>query len=194
MSTLVVVRKKGIACIGADSLTCFGAKKLPGQYDQDPDKVFSIGESWVAIAGSPAHQLVLESAVSGMEQAPSLATREEIFEFFRSLHPRFKDEYFMNPKEDDKDPYESSQMDLLIANRKGIFGVFSLREVYEFTRFWTIGSGSEYALGAIFAAYDCDLGAGQIAEIGLSAAAEFDDGTAGPFKVHTVKLDGPGTD
>jgi len=104
-----------------------------------------------------------------------------------------KDEYYLNPKEDDKDPYESSQMDMLIANRFGAFGLMSLREAYEYTRFWSIGSGAAYALGAMAAAYDMDLTAQQIAEVGLKAAIEFDDGTAGPITLHTEKLDAPGT-
>src|SRR4029434_10727652 len=108
---------------------------------------------------------------------PKLTTRREIFECFRTLHPRLKEQYFLNPKEDDKDPYESSQMDLLIANRGGAFGLMSLRDVYEYSRFWAIGSGASYALGAMFAAYDLDLTADEIAEIGLKSAVELDDVT-----------------
>src|SRR5260221_7965066 len=117
MSTLVVVRRKGTVCIGGDTLTCFGTKKQLGHYTTDPDKIFRIGESYVGIVGSPAHSLVLGSAVAGQGDAPKLASRDEIFEFFRVLHPRLKDEYFLNPKEDDKDPYESSQMDMLIDRK-----------------------------------------------------------------------------
>jgi ATP-dependent protease HslVU (ClpYQ) peptidase subunit len=189
MSTVVVVRKKSVACIGADTLTCFGTRKQLGHYKSDPDKAFRIGDSYVAIVGSPVHRLVLESALAGRGEAPKLSNRREIFECFRALHPRLKDEYYVNPKEGDKDPYESSQMDLLIANRHGVFGLMSLREAYEYSRFWAIGSGADYALGAMYAAYDLDLTAQEIAEIGLKAAIEFDDGTAPPLTVFTVKLD-----
>lgn len=34
----------------------------------------------------------------------------------------------------------------LIANTSGIYGVYSMREVFEFTQYWAIGSGHEFAL------------------------------------------------
>ena len=43
---------------------------------------------------------------------------------------------------------------MLIANASGIFGVYSYREVFEFDRFWGIGSGRSFALGAMYAVYD----------------------------------------
>ncbi len=61
----------------------------------------------------------------------------------------------MKPDEEEDDPYESSQITALLANPNGIFfGVYSLREVYEYERFWAIGSGADYALGAMQAVYD----------------------------------------
>jgi ATP-dependent HslUV protease, peptidase subunit HslV len=193
MSTVLVVRKKNIACIGADTLTSFGPMRQRGHYKSEPEKVFRIADSYVALIGSPAHRLVLESALSGREKAPSLSSRQEIFECFRALHPRLKDEYYVNPKEGEKDPYESSQMDLFIANRHGIFGLMSLRESYEYTRFWAMGSGSDFALGAMHVAYDLDLSAQEIAELGLKAAVEFDNATGAPLTLYTVNLDKPGT-
>ena len=65
-----------------------------------------------------------------------------------------KDEYFLNVVEGENDDYESSQMESLIANPMGIFAVYSWREVFEHERFWALGSGTEYALGAMHAAYD----------------------------------------
>ena len=57
------------------------------------------------------------------------------------------------PKEEEDDPYESTQITALIANEHGIFGVYSMREVFEYTRFWAVGSGREFALGAMHALY-----------------------------------------
>lgn len=190
MSTVVVVRKNNVACIAADTLTSFGSTKQLGHYKSEPDKILRVGESYVATVGTPVHRLVLSSVLSRSTETPLLSTRQDIFEFFRGLHPRLKDEYYVNPKEGDKDPYESSQMDLLIANRHGLFGVFSFREVYEYSRFWALGSGMDYALGAMFAVYDHQQDAQEIAQIGLKAALEFDDATAPPVTAYTVKLTG----
>ena len=40
-----------------------------------------------------------------------------------------------------------------IANAHGIFGVYSMRDVIEYERFWASGSGGDYALGAMHALY-----------------------------------------
>jgi len=48
----------------------------------------------------------------------------------------------------------ASQIDALIANAYGIFGMFEFREVHEFEKFWAIGSGKAYALGAMYAVYE----------------------------------------
>jgi ATP-dependent protease HslVU (ClpYQ) peptidase subunit len=77
-----------------------------------------------------------------------------IYDSFRRLHPMLKDEAFLNPKEEEDDPYESSQMTVMIANPTGIFAVYSMREVFEFDRFWAIGSGRDFALGAMYVLYD----------------------------------------
>ena len=99
-----------------------------------------------------------------------------------------QNKYFLNPKDEDDDPYESSQMDLFIANRYGIFGVFSLREIDEYEKFWSIGSGSDYALGAMYAAYDQFEEAEEIARIGVEAGIEFDDGSDAPITAYNVDL------
>src|SRR5437773_9912346 len=149
VSTIVVVRKGDMACIAADTLTCFGSKKQMAHFVMSPSKISQIGESYVGVLGNPVHQIVLESVTNAAAERPKFSGRLEIFEWFRKLHPQLKDEYYLNPKDEDNDPYESSQMDLLIVNRNGIFGCMSLREVYEYTRFWAIGSGAPYALGAM---------------------------------------------
>jgi hypothetical protein len=38
------------------------------------------------------------------------ATRDEVFDTFLRLHPKLKDTFFLNTKEEDSDPYESSQL------------------------------------------------------------------------------------
>ena len=113
-----------------------------------------------------------------------------MFETFLKLHPKLKEHYFLNTKEEESDPYESSQFTVLIANGSGIYGVYSYREVFEFDRFWAIGSGRSFALGAMYAGYDKLKTAREIAEVGVRAGCEFDKNSAGPIKAHTLKLKG----
>lgn len=190
MTTVVVVRKRGIACIAADSLTTFGEQKLPPQYDRNSDKLQPVGDGAISIVGSAAHAPVLESVLREQRVELDLHDRMSLFESFRALHAELKDHYFLNPKEEesDKDPYESSRIDALVANPWGIFGVYALREVYEYRRFWAAGSGADYALGAMYAAWDHVDTAEEIARIGVGAGTEFDTGSSLPLTLQTFAL------
>jgi ATP-dependent protease HslVU (ClpYQ) peptidase subunit len=187
MTTIVVVRKGDVAVIAADSLTTFGTTRLAPVYDRHPQKVTAYGDSYIGVAGSAAHQLVLENV---LQRTPNLDFhgKAAIYESFRRLHPVLKDEAFLNPKEEEDDPYESSQMTVMVANPCGIFAVYSMREVFEFDRFWAIGSGRDFALGAMYTLYDKAKSAEAIARAGVTAGAEFDTGTAEPITLHEVRL------
>jgi len=188
MTTIVVVRKGAEAVIAADSLTTFGSTRLAPAYDRDPRKILTYRDSFIGIAGSAAHQLVLVNLLARVEDL-DLHGKAAIYESFRKLHPMLKDDAFLNPKEEDDDPYESSQMTVMIANPSGIFAVYSMREVFEFDRFWAIGSGRDFALGAMYTLYAKARGAAGVAEAGVLAGAEFDTGTALPVSIHEVKLE-----
>jgi ATP-dependent protease HslVU (ClpYQ) peptidase subunit len=73
-------------------------------------------------------------------------------------------------------------------NRGGIFGLYSLREVDQYTRFWAVGSGAEFALGAMHVAYDLFDDADAIARAGVEAGACFDSGSALPMTSYSLEL------
>lgn len=187
MTTIVAVKKNGMVAIAADSLTTFGDTRLGRQYKGEHDKILEIGGSWIGLCGSSAHHLVLSALLPKLEDI-RLGSRMEVYETFRRLHPVLKEQGYLNPKEDEDDPYESSQITALIVNSSGIYGVYSYREVFDYDRFWGIGSGRNFALGAMFAAYDRCKTAADVAKIGVMAGAEFDTATQGPIVLHTVKL------
>jgi ATP-dependent HslUV protease, peptidase subunit HslV len=189
MTTIVVVKKDGQVVIAGDTLTTFGSTRLASVHDAAPEKLLKHGNTYFGIAGSAAHQLVLESLLKKHPEF-SFNGREEIYESFRKIHPILKEEAFLNPKEEEDDPYESSQLTALVANASGIFGVYSMREVFEFDKFWSIGSGRDFALGAMFAVWKGRKTAEDIAKIGVLAGAEYDTGTGLPMNVATVKLNG----
>ena len=193
MSTVVVAKKAGKVCIAADSITSFGDLKLSSYYDAAHDKILSHDENYIGIVGSAAHQLVLESVFASKKVIEKkididFSSRLSIFESFRTLHPVLKEKYFLNAKDEDDDPYESTQIDALIANPFGIFGVHSLREVIEYNKFWAIGSGAEYAIGAMFAVYDTAETAEEIAQLGVAAGAEFNNASSMPLSSYVVEL------
>ena len=192
MTTVVVVRQGGTVAIAADSLVTFGDTRLPHGYEAN-EKLFKVGDSWIGMAGTVAHFPVLRRALNALPPDElKLHSRDEVFDTFLKLHPKLKENFFMNAKEEDADPYESMQFTAVIANPAGIFGVYSYREVFEFDRFWGIGTGRAFALGAMHAACDRTKTARELAEIGLRAGCEFDKNSAGPVRVHTIKLKSKG--
>lgn len=196
MSTVVVAKKDGKVCIAADSLTSFGDLRLSSVYDAAHDKVLRYDENYLGIVGSAAHQLVLESVFASKKVVDKkieidFSSRLAIFESFLALHPLLKEKYFLNAKDEDDDPYESTQIDALIANPFGIFGVHSLREVTEYNKFWAIGSGAEYALGAMFSVYDSAASAEDISQAGVAAGAEFNNASSMPLSSYVIDLHQP---
>ena len=187
MTTIVAVKKNGIVAIAADTLTTFGNTRLPSVMDSSHDKILHIGNSHIGVCGSAAHHLVLANLL-GKTPDVQLNSKEAIFETFRKLHPVLKEECFLNPKEDEEDPYESSQITALIINASGMYGIFSMREVFEYTQFWAIGSGHEFALGAMQHAYSRYDSAADIARAGVDAGIAFDKNSAAPITLYTVTL------
>jgi len=187
MTTIVAVRKNGIATIAADTLTTFGNTRLASHLDASPDKILHINGSYVGVCGSAAHHLVLANLLTRSPNV-QLNSKADIFETFRKLHPVLKEECFLNPKEDEEDPYESSQITALIANANGIFGIYSMREVFEYTQYWAIGSGHEFALGAVHHAYSQYELAADIAHAGVAAGIALDKNSAAPTTQYNIAL------
>ena len=149
MTTVVIVRKNGMVALAADTLVTFGDTRLAHGYEAN-DKLFKVGDSWLGMAGTTAHFPVLRRALAALPADElKLHSRDQVFDTFLKIHPKLKETFFLNTKEEDADPYESSQLTALIANHAGIFGVYSYREVFEFDRFWAIGTGRAFALGAM---------------------------------------------
>jgi ATP-dependent protease HslVU (ClpYQ) peptidase subunit len=187
MTTVVVVRKGDSVAIGADSLTTFGDTRLAAEHDRTYDKIVRYRDTYIGLCGSAAHQLVFESLLAKHGDL-DFAHKSAIFETFRKLHPILKEQHFLNPKEEDDDPYESTQITALIANGNGIFGVYSMREVFEYTQFWAACSGREFALGAMHARYTHLRTAEAVAKAGVEAGAMFDRNSALPMTVYTLPL------
>lgn len=189
MTTVVVVKKGDQIAIAADSQSTFGDVKMSARDDGHWNKIFGALGTYFSISGSAAHDLVLQAALKKVKKL-DFSSRAAIFESFRRLHPKLKEDFFLKTDEDEDDPYESSQMTVLIANASGIYGVYSLREVYEYQRFWGIGSGRDFAIGAMNAVYDDPkLTAEDIARIGVEAGCAFDVSSCLPMTCYTVELE-----
>ncbi len=192
MTTLVVVKKAGVVAIAADSLVTFGDTRLAHRFE-DNRKLFKVdavgGASYVGMAGTVAHFPVLRKAMLALPKDQlHLHSKDQVFDTFIKLHPVLKESFFLQTKEDDNDPYESSQFSVVLANSSGIYGLYSYREVFEFKEFWAVGSGRNFALGALHTAWPHAKTARELALLGVQAGCEFDKNSALPAEVFTLKL------
>ena len=195
MTIVVVVKKAGQVCMASDSLVTFGDTKLAHRFEAN-EKIFTVpavgGPSLVGTAGTVAHYPALRKALLALPKAElKLHSKDEVYDTFLKLHPVLKEQFFLQTKEEDNDPYESMQFSVLIANSAGIFGLYSYREVFEFKQFWGVGSGRSFGLGAMQAVYDKAKTAKEVAEAGVTAGCEFDKNSAPPVVCHTLRLKAP---
>jgi ATP-dependent protease HslVU (ClpYQ) peptidase subunit len=188
MGTVLAVRKNGIICIAADSLTISGSsRKQTADYVVNCGKIIKCGPSYIGTASHSSWHATLKSYFNQKKKKPSLGTREEIFDELLNMHHILKEEYFLVPHENDEDQFESSRFESLIVNPHGIFKTYKLRSVQQFIHFIAIGTGASYALGALYALYDRLGSAEEIAKEALNVAAEFDDSSSLPGTFYTVK-------
>jgi len=190
MTTVIVVRKAGRAVICADTLASYGGCLETEAYIENADKIVRVGDAYLAPTGPAAMQLILRSYFRDPEAPRDFSNPMEIFETVREMHRVLKDEYSLNPKEDSSDPFESSQTEMLVCSPNGIFGVYPLRSVQEYKRFYAFGSGAEYALGALQAGYRYLDNPEDIAISGVEPAATFDEGSGTPYTLHSLDLIG----
>lgn len=193
MTTIVVVRKGPIAVIGADTLGTYGDQRESADFIRNASKLIQVDDTWIAATGHAAMDMALRNIFTDTRCRRSFCDVNDIYKTGLDLHATLKDSYFLKADgEGGEEAFESMQVSLLIANRHGIFGVCSKRTVFEYSKFYAYGSGEQYALGAMYAAYDRESDPARIARAGLEAAVAFDTGTGAPLELRTVALDSGG--
>ncbi len=188
MSTIVVAQKNGSICIGADTLSCLGSLRQRAHHIVNKTKITRIGDSYIGLTGTSASLVVMNSYFANPDRPRDFSSTQAIFETLRHAHHFLKHEYFMAGHPDKDDEYETTQFYGLVANGHGIFAIYSYRSAQQFHKFWAAGSGRDFALGAMQAAFDQCATAEEVARVGLEAAAEFDSSTGSPFEIHNVPM------
>ncbi|MBE3604021.1 hypothetical protein IMX07_10345 [bacterium] len=188
MSTIVAVKKAGEFAIAADSLTTWGGAKESADYIVNHEKIITVGDSYLAITGPTSAKLAISEYFSSNKDV-DLTNVKSIYRVWLKLHAALVNQYFMNSTESRNDAFESTRVDVLIANRSGIFGVEAHRVVQEFSKFYAYGTGWQVALGAMYSVYAHQArSAEDIARIGIEASAEFDSDTGMPVVSYSGQL------
>lgn len=190
MTTIVVVRKGNIAAIGADTLGTYGDQLESAEFIKNASKLIKVGDTWLAVSGHAALDMILRNIFThtSTKTRRSFAGVDDILTTAMDVHALLKERYFLSGGEDEDDSFESSHMNVLLANPFGIFGWCAKRTVFEYTKFYAFGSGEQYALGAMQAVYEREDDPAAIARVGLEAAIKFDTASGAPVEIQTLKL------
>lgn len=194
MSTVTVVKKNKQVAICADTLTKWGCEKNSAKYVANHDKIIKVKDTYIGITGPQSGHLAIhdffEHQLKQEEHFVEFDTVNNIYKTWLKLHHSLKEDYHLETGKSEETQFECSAMDILIANKYGIFGISSFRDIQEFTKFYAYGAGNEYALGAMFTKYDDqDSTAADIAKLGVTAAAEFNDTTGLPLECFVIDLE-----
>ena len=188
MSIVCAARKNGEIAISADTLTKYGALIASSDNRVTSCKLLRVNDSVVGLVGWCAVSTALEHLMKADRELFRFGNRMEILDSLLKLHLRLKRDYFIETREDRDQPAESSQLLGLIINAGGLYEVCSYRSVAEYRNFWAVGSGRRFALGAMYATLRSAKSARAVAEAGVRAASEFDDGCGLPLRTRVVGI------
>lgn len=151
-------------------------------------KIHKFNDSLIGMAGWHAVEQIFRHILQDKPDIFDFSSRNHIFESLLRMQKIIEEEYFIETKENDDQPVSSNQLSAIIANQHGLFDIDSYREVNQFTKFWAIGSGQDFAIGAMHALYDKKYSSSEIAEAGVKAACDFDDGCSAPIQIETIEF------
>jgi ATP-dependent protease HslVU (ClpYQ) peptidase subunit len=188
MSVIVAVRKGTQITIAADTQDNFGDLRPPAD-NHEAIKLRPVGGAVLGASGWALYDDILEDY---LERRPrvSLRNRKEVFSFFVQFWKDLKKHYpFVNdqPGKESDSPFANLDASFLVASPGGIFLVSSNMSVSDFRKYYAIGSGSDYALGAVHAVYDEVKNPETIAERAVLAAIAYDNSCGGRIVSHTIK-------
>jgi len=188
MSIVCAAIKNNQVAIAADTQLSFGCLNVGASDLKNCTKLYRVNNSIVGTVGWKAMSTMLEVIIDQKSELFNLGNRIDIYTSLMRLHHVMKTHYFLETGGGDSQPVESMQLQALIINNSGIYEISRYREVNQYKRFWAIGSGQEYSLGAMEVLFDSGKNAQQLVEAGVIAAAKFDDGCSLPATSQMMPL------
>ena len=184
---IIAVRKNGVLSIGGDLFASASIlQKMPQEYVRNSEKIFKIGASFLGTDDNEAVSCAMQLFFS--KRKPLFKNEAEIFTEFMALHRTLKEDYFLQAPSKSEGPFEPLGFHTLIANQYGLFGSFSSHDVIEYSRFYAIGRGCDYALGALEALYEKEKSSENLVRISLEIVAQFEIEAGPPGKIYSLQL------
>ncbi|MEM9220121.1 MAG: hypothetical protein AAGD25_38060 [Cyanobacteria bacterium P01_F01_bin.150] len=191
MTIITAVQKDNEVAIACDTLVTRNSNiKTLAEHQADASKLIPFGDSILGFTGSWAVKQIFMDLLEHTDP-PSLRSSSEIFRWLLSNQVTLKSKYFVKTDNgnDKRQPTESQWLYSLLVNTHGIFVITAYREVTEFSKFWAIGSGDRFALGALDILYEQDLGAAEIARRAALVATKYSPDCAEPVIVKSIRKD-----
>lgn len=187
MSVVVAVTKRGRTCMAADTLYLTGPQKDYSDNLVGRSKIRRFGSNLIGLAGWSVYQNIFAHYLAKQRGGP-LKSEEMIFEFFLKFWKTLRARYpFVREQREGADsPFGDLDSSFLLANRHGIFDVHGNLTVWRHREFCAIGSGSQYAYGALHALSPSINSARELAEQAVLTAIRYDDGCGGPIEIIDV--------
>jgi len=188
MSVIAAVRKGTRIIIAADTQDNFGDLRPPAE-NHEAIKLREVGGAVLGSSGWALYDDIFEHYLAKSRRV-SLKDRASVFMFFvqfwKDLHKNYP---FVNdqPGKESETPFANLDASFLVASPGGIFLVSSNMSVSEFKQYYAIGSGGDYAIGAIHALYNDVQDPETIAQRAIHAAMDYDASCGGRVIHRTVK-------
>ena len=190
MSVIAAVRKDRRLVIAADSQDNFGDLRPPPD-NHSAMKLRAIDRAWLGCSGWAIYDEILAHYLRKRSTRTQFNTREDVFEFFLKFWRAIRADYpFVNEqsRSEDKTPFADLDATFLIASAGGIFLVSSNMSVSSFNQYYAIGSGGDFALGALHALYGDVNDPAVLAQRAIDAAKAYDSGCGGVTVLREVTL------
>ncbi len=176
MSIIVAVEKASELVMAADTQENFGEHAVPSML-RKAEKFRPVGDALVGCAGWAVYDNLLDDYLPRQKKV-NLGSSKAIFSFFLDFWQALREDYsLVNPQpavdEEEGTPFGELDSDFLIVHQSGLYHVSSQLAVVRFDRFAAIGSGSDYAAGALYALYDSELDAETLARRAVETAMAF---------------------
>ena len=177
MSCIVGIKHKSKIYMGADSCVTEGDKVLTFK----DSKIFRRGDFLIGFCGRlRVGQLLKHTKIS-----KDIDSIEKLVEFMKDL---FKKEGYIRKGKDIDEPVFSIDTEFIIVHNGRMYVVGADLSIVEDGKndYCAIGSGADFALGALFATKNVRMIPRKRLLNAFKCSAYFDPGVNGPFRVYSV--------
>ena len=188
MSTVVAVKKNGYVAISSDGLCTLEDGQQLMRDNYVAKKICRVGESWLGYVGWYAYANYIQGFIKDNRNLPELTSEQGMFEWIIKFVSYLKQTgILVNLQGNPGNPFIDLDVVFLAINGNGIFCASGNLGVSKLNKYYAIGVGSDYALGALQYLYEQPtLSTGVIASKAVEAANNCNVLTAGPITTHVL--------